>query len=341
MSDLPPDPVNDATLAWLLEPEDPGVRYATLRFLLDRPDADAGVAAARAVINTLPPVADILARQEDTGGWGPPQRFYSGKYRSTVWTLLVLAELWADGADARIRAATDFILDHSWHRAGGGFAMRGGDGGGEANAVIPCLAGNMTWALIRLGRHEDPRVRVAVEWLCRHLRCDDGDGPAPAGWPYEVFQSCYGRHSCHMGVVKTLKALAEIPGPERSPEVCEAIARGAEFLLIHHIFRRSHALDEVSRPKWKNFGFPLMYQTDVLEILNLLLDLGYRDGRMNEALDLVMRKRTADGRWLLENSYNHALLVKIERKGAPGKWVTLNALRALKRCARVAEMAPA
>jgi len=325
-----PFAIDDETLDWLLEPADPGVRMFTLTDLLDRPANDPDVMRAAGEINHAPPVSTILEEQEPGGNWGPEKKFYTGKYNSTVWTLLVLAELGASAADERIQKACAFILDHSQHADSGGFSMRAGRAGGQGSGVIPCLTGNMLWVLIRFGLLDDPRVQSAVDWVTQYQRFDDGDGEAPTGWPYDRWEICWGRHTCHMGVVKTLKAFAEIPESARSRAVRETIDRAAEFMLIHHVFKRSHNLDRVSKPGWKKFGFPLMYQTDVLEILNLLLGLGYRDSRMREAVELVRSKRGSDGRWLLENSYNPSLLVPIGEKGAPSKWITLNALKALR-----------
>jgi len=81
------------------------------------------------------------------------------------------------------------------------------------------------WSLIRLGMLDDPRVQRAIDWLTTHARFDDGDSEAPTGWPYDGWEMCWGRHSCHMGVVKTLKALAEIPPPQRSPRCGERSTR--------------------------------------------------------------------------------------------------------------------
>jgi len=102
-------------------------------------------------------------------------------------------------------------------------------------------------------------------------------------------------------------------------------------MLTHHIHRRSHDLTRVSKPGWLRFGFPLMYQTDVLEILAILTKLGCRDKRMREATDLVISKQDDQGRWKLENTYNGRFQVDIEQKRKPSKWITLNALRVLKR----------
>lgn len=88
---------------------------------------------------------------------------------------------------------------------------------------------------------------------------------------------CWGKHTCHMGVVKALKALSAIPEDIRTDEINDTIQKASEFLLVHHIHKRSHDLRRVSKPGWLKFGFPLMYQTDVLEILDILTAPGYFD----------------------------------------------------------------
>ena len=134
-----------------------------------------------------------------------------------------------------------------------------------------------------------------------------------------------------MGAVKTLKALAEIPEKKRSDAVKQTIEKGAEYLLLHHVFKSSHNLNRVPKPGWLKFGFPLMYQTDALEILGILTKLGYKDERMQEAIDVVISKQDNEGRWMLENTFNGRYQVNIEQKEKPSKWITLHALRILKR----------
>ena len=133
-----------------------------------------------------------------------------------------------------------------------------------------------------------------------------------------------------MGVVKALKALAEIPAEQRSTGVVDSLNRGIEYLLKHHIYKRSHNLSKVSKPGWLRFGFPLMYQTDVLEILGILTSLGCKDERMQDAVDLVLSKQDENGIWKLENTFNGRFQKSIEQKGENSKWITLNALKALK-----------
>jgi hypothetical protein len=101
-------------------------------------------------------------------------------------------------------------------------------------------------------------------------------------------------------------------------------------MLRHHVHKRTHELAKDSKSGWRRLGFPLMYQTDVLEIPGILTTLGYRDERIQEALRLVAGKADVQGRWKLESTFNDRFLVPIEARGEPSCWVTLEALRVLK-----------
>jgi hypothetical protein len=318
---------------WLLENTNPSVRFFTLTELLEKPNNDTEVKKAKNEILTVGIVPKILAKQNPQGYWGTPDRFYTAKYKGTVWQLIILAEHEADGRDNRIKNACEFILENSQDHESGGFSVWHSTrkGGGRHSGVIPCLTGNMVWSLINLGYLEDPRVEWGINWITTYQRFDDRVESRPKGWPYDrTVGSCFGKHSCHMGVVKALKALAAIPVEKRSGAVKDTIERGAEYMLIHQIHKRSHNLSRVSKPGWLRFGFPLMYQTDVLEILDILTKLGYRDERMQEAVDLVISKQDDTGKWNLESTFNGRFQTNIEQKGKPSKWITLRALKVLK-----------
>jgi len=319
---------------WLLEKDNPSVRYFTLIDILGKPISDPIVLEAKNEIMKAGVVSQILTKQEPGGYWGIAEDFYiRSKYKGTVWQLIILAELGADSKDKRIKKACEFILENSQDRQSGGFAYYSTKSGGGHSGVIPCLTGNMVWSLIRLGYLEDLRVQQGIDWIVKYQRFDDRIKEAAKGWPYDTKLQCWGKHTCHMGVVKALKALAEIPTDRRSNNVKRKIEAGVEYILAHHVHKRSHALNKVSKPSWLQFSFPLMYNTDALEILGILTKLGYKDRRMQEAIDLVIAKQNEQGRWLLENTYNGRFLVNIEQKGKPSKWVTLNALKVLKKVA--------
>lgn len=320
-------------VAWLLEDDQPSVRYLALTELLGRAEDDAEVVAARRDLMARGPVPRILAEQDEIGAWDKPDSFYTAKFRGTVWQLITLAQLMADGTDSRIQRACRSILDCSQDRQSGGFSMHRAvrTGGGRPSEVIPCLTGNLTWTLLRFGWLAHPAVARAIDWITTYQRFDDGTDHPPRGWPYDKWEMCWGRHSCHMGVVKALKALAEIPPKLRSSEVKRTLALGVEYLLQHHVYKRSHDLARTSKPGWLHFGFPLMYRTDVLEILDLLTGLGCRDPRMQAAIDVVASKQRPDGRYCLDNPPNGRHLVTIEAKGKPSKWITLRALTVMRR----------
>jgi len=332
MNDWKSGLIEDST-DWLLGTDNPSVRYFTLTNILEKSEGESEVKKAKGDIMETGVVPRMLAKQRKEGCWEAPERFYTAKYKGTVWQLIILAELGADESDECIKKACEFILQNSQNLESGAFSLwrSARTGGGRSSGVIPCLTGNMIWSLIRFGYLEDSRVKRGIDWIAAYQRFDDGIEKKPKDSPYDRWEACWGKHSCHMGVVKALKALAEIPAEKRSKKVKNTIDEGVEYLFKHHIYKRSHDLQRVSKPKWLRFGFPLMYQTDVLEILGILMNLGYKDKRLQEAMDLVVSKQDEQGRWVLESTFNGRFQTNIEQKGKPSKWITLRALQVLKK----------
>ncbi|MDK2952190.1 MAG: hypothetical protein PWQ77_1855, partial [Kosmotogales bacterium] len=121
------------------------------------------------------------------------------------------------------------------------------------------------------------------------------------------------------------------PEEKRTDSINDTIQRAVEFLLIHHIYKHSHDLNKISKPGWLKFSFPLMYQTDILEILDILTGLGVSDSRMDEAINVVLEKQDDMGRWKTENTFNSdKLLIPMGKKGSQSKWITFKAVRTLK-----------
>jgi len=325
--------LNSDSIDWLLEENNPSVRYDTLIDILDKPKDNPDVKKAKKDIMTTGIVPKILEKQKDGGYWETQENFYvTTKYKGTVWSLIILAELYADEKDERIKNACEFILKYSQDRISGGFSYKGTENdGGDHSRILPCLTGNMIWSLIRFGYLEDPRVQDGIKWIVKYQRFDDAIEKGPKGWPYDKRDNCWGKHTCHMGVVKALKALAEIPPEKRSEKVKTTIEKAAECMFKHHIYKRSHDLSKVAKQEWLQFGFPLMWKIDPLDVLEILTKLGYRDKRMQDAIDLVISKQNENGRWILEKTFNGRFQTNIERKGQESKWITLNALKVLNR----------
>jgi hypothetical protein len=321
---------------WLLEDGDPAVKHLALRQLMDIPQDAVEVQDARARAMATNPIASILAAQSPVGFWQKPGAGYATKYRGTVWQLIFLAQLGADGSDARIQAACEYVLAHTQTNSGG-FGASGviGPLPPPPSRVIHCLNGNLLDALIRFGRLDDERMVRAVDWQARSITGDGFDGYYQSGTSGPGFCcAANDKEPCAWGAVKALRGLAAIPAAERPPQVARAIERGLAFLLS-----RDPAVADYPMPRgntkpnnsWYKLGFPSGYVTDVLQNVEVLCDLGLgRDPRLSRAIELVLRKQDGDGRWKNDYAYNGKTWVDFEKQGAPSKWVTLRACTVLK-----------
>jgi hypothetical protein len=324
--------LKDDPIPWLVEsdPANPGVRYFALRELLDRPEDDLEVGEARAAIMTTGPVPAILDAQYPDGYWVKPGGGYSPKYRSTVWQIILLAGLGADPADERMRRGCQYLLNHSIAANGAFSAYQKPVPSGS----IHCLNGNLLHALLRLGYADDPRVQTALDWQARAITGQGiqylKSGTSGPGFACSVNLG----QPCAWGANKAMKALIAVPPDQRSPVMQRAIEVGAEFLLSRDPAVADYPYTERVSSTWFKFGFPLSYWSDVLETTAVLVELGYGgDPRLANALQLVLSKQDAQGRWQLENTLNGKMWADIEQKGKPSKWVTLRALRILRHVA--------
>ena len=281
-------------IQWLLEPENPSVRYWTLMDILGRPKDDPEVAEARAAIPTSKYGQAIFAQQDPAGWWDTPERATGIKRASGQ--LLVLSRMGV-APDERTRKACEFVLSKPW------LPIR------QPVCIVPCYTVNCLRFLAYFGYADDPRVEqgwtMMTEWLDR----DDG----LICW----YQK---QRPCHWLAVKGLWALAAAPG---GFDMGSATARTAESLL-------SHEFDfEGEEERWLRFGLPWYYQSDLLDALEALAACGYaRDPRYRALAQHVVNKQQEDGRWIKEGG---STAVRIERKGQPSKWITLKAMRVLKR----------
>lgn len=131
-----------------------------------------------------------------------------------------------------------------------------------------------------------------------------------------------------------LDAFAELSPRHRTSGIRGAAMRGAEFLLMHRLYKADHHDFRVIDESWLRFGFPRFFY-DVLRGLDVVTRLGYaRDERIDDALELLLQKQGPDGRWLLEQTLSGRMQTNLEQKGKPSKWITLNALRVLKRVSK-------
>jgi hypothetical protein len=319
---------------WLLDPNNPGARYLTLRDVVGLEGAEIRNAAHKAHLQG--PIAGLLDNMDPQGYWAEPGHGYLPKYRSTVWSLITLAQLGARvDFDERIAIACEYALEHSL--AGGGrFSTTGAPSG-----TVDCLQGNMCAALLALGVEHD-RLEQAFEWMARTV---NGEGLAPktdrkaqlryyAGKCGPNF-ACGANNKlpCGWGAVKVMLAFSLLDEAQKSDLVESAIQTGVEFLLSVDPATADYPTGWSDKPSgnWWKFGFPVFYVTDLLQILEVLVTLGLAgDERLQNATEIILQKQDQDGRWPLEYSYKGKTWTDFGEKKAPNKWVTIRALRVLK-----------
>ena len=323
------------SLTWLLEPDSPGVRYLALRDLVEAVSG-AELSTAREAAYKDGPIAIILDNMHPDGYWEKEGPGYLPKYRSTVWALIMLAQLGASAEkDKRIALACSYLLDHAL-AAGGQISISG-----APSATADCLQGNMCWALTVLG-YDDPRLKIAYEWMARAVT---GEGLAPNTEPkaplrYYASQcgptfACGSNNKlpCAWGGAKVMLAFSVLSKQRRTPLIESAIQHGVDFLFSIDPAEATYPSGFAEKPSgnWWKFGFPVFYVTDILQIVEALVGLGYgSDSRLENALTLIREKQDEDGRWPLEYSYSGKTWIEFGSKKTANKWVTLRSLRVLK-----------
>jgi hypothetical protein len=323
-------------LPWLLDADAPGPRYLALRDLLDLAPDDPQLAASRREAHQAGPIATVLDQMDEAGFWAKPGPGYLPKYRSTVWSVVLLAQLGASAdEDERVGRACEYVLDHALTH-GGHFTTSGAPSG-----TVDCLQGNLCWALLELGC-QDHRLETAFDWLTRSVT---GKGIAPMEnreAPVRYYAGKCGpgfacgannKLPCAWGAVKVMLALGRWPAGRRTPAMQRAIEHGIAFLLGADPALAEYPNGYSDKPSgnWWKFGFPVFYVTDLLQNVEALVALGYgRDPRLAHALDVIRQKQDSGGRWPLEYDYAGKTWADFGPKKQPNPWVTIRALRVLK-----------
>jgi hypothetical protein len=271
----------------------------------------------------------MLGAMKPEGYWGNEDDMYNPKYKATTHNLLILAEL----GTKRVQEI-EKVIEHLFlfQRDSGHFLIKmPKTEKGRASVVKDgcCIDGNILYYLIHFGYLSDPRTQRLIDFQEEYYSRDDG------GWlcrAYPINPKSVFPVNCYMGRVKMLRGLASIPEEKRSKKIQDIIKQEIDVILENGIYRYLRNPDGSRKEKagWKRFGFPIFYQSDILEVLGILTSLGVKDERMSESVDYIISTQQKDGRWLLKHSFNGKMICDIEEKGKPSKWITFRALKALK-----------
>jgi hypothetical protein len=284
----------------------------------------------------------ILAHSEQF--WLEDDRAY-WKYTGKYWQVIFLGQFLADGRDPRIAdGVLDLLAHRKWVNKSGG----------------QCLTANLLTAFRRLGYGTHPVVLEETETLAERILTDQGI--ECGAMSYSLLSRCYmalpklllcfgevpleERSPAVRDAIEFItRALVArevylyVPGKRKAwQEVLAQAPKRADLPPGETVKgwiadQRERFLSERGvgerEPKrgWTRFGFPLNYNSDVLEAMVALATAGVP---MSEALErplqIIHDKRTADGVWPLEKSLNGKMWADVEVKGQPSKWITLFAL---------------
>lgn len=349
----PAIPVSRETLDWLLSEENPPVRHLTLTRLLERPERSAEVRAARRRLGDYGPTRRILRDRHRFWREGAP--LYQ-KYRGGYWQLVFLGEFLAPRDLPGVEEGVEFVLAHQ------GFVAGAGPFWG-----IHCLNANVLRAMVALGFGDDPRVRAGLEHVAREVIRARGVPCFIIDW--SLLPAC---HMSLPKVLLAMTALPpgeRSPRITEATRVCvdRLLERDVSIYVSPHTREwhgRVKSAPEIpssisTRPEkrarvvaakrewlrrrggpgplkekegWRRFGFPLHYNSDILEAMRALVqaEAPPRTPRVQHALLRILERRLPDGRWRLDVSFNGKMIADVEAKGKPSRWITWSALSVLR-----------
>ncbi|MCS7261337.1 MAG: hypothetical protein NZ765_11235 [Anaerolineae bacterium] len=306
--------LRDRALDWLLEEENPSVRYLALRQLLDRPpDASDVQAAQRAIPDALPARAILEAQYPAGGYWVSPNAIASPRYRATLWQVVFLAQLGMPPTPP-VQRACEHILARGRRTRDGRFIASQ-----APHAAWHCLNGLLIGAFQQLGYADDPRIVQARDATAAEVLRNGFVCPNNLGLP------------CAWGAVKVLHAFLDLPAEVRTPAITAAIERGLALLLSIPLRHAAYpAADGAVSSLWFALAFPLTYHADLLEAMTVLAQAGYAGHPyLRDCVAWLLDKQVEPSRWALEHTPDKTW-ASFGALGCVNKWVTLRALGTLK-----------
>ncbi len=276
-------------------------------------------------------IESILVKQDASFRWGfdkkqarerPEYLYYSPNFKSTLWTLLLLADTKAPVDIPQIKPSIRIITERFYDPEHRICRLPG-----MSHFPIPCLNGNMIYLHHYFDISHSETLDKTINFFAAYQRFDDGDFKTPKSYPYCSNISCYGKHTCYWGVTKLLKGISFIPKIQRTKEAQQLIENCIDFVLRHEVCFRSHNRDKFLHRDIGKLTFPNFYKSDFLEILWLLAREEVHDRKMSCSLELLRSKMKDGGFWELEKPLN--IIDSIGQKDCANAFITERATEVL------------
>jgi hypothetical protein len=260
--------------------------------------------------------AKFLSFRLPNGHWG--RSFYQPKWTSTHYTLLDLRNLCVSPKCTVVKDTLRLIVNNE----------KGPDGGVNPSRTLRnsdvCVNG-MALNYLSYFQINEPDLISIIDFLITQHMPDGGF-------------NCYSNRkgATHSSLHTTLSVLEGIfqyaanGYRYRLDELQQASKRSEEFILEHRLFR-SHKTGEIIDPKMLQLSYPSRWRYDILRALDYFQVAGARyDNRMDDALEILLKKRGADKRWKLQARHAGMFHFEMEKAAQPSRWNTLRALRVLR-----------
>ncbi len=297
----------DHIVNWLMS-GDPSIAYQTKRDLLGQDDP-----GLQALISMEGWGQAILSKQHPDSSWG--KGFYQPKWTSTHYSLLDLKELQIPQDNPQAKAAIAHILA----------TEKLPDGGlGPAKTIHAsdlCVAG-MFLNYACYFRHPQQELKSLVDFSLSQELADGG---------YNCRLNRSGaRHSSVHSTLSMLEGIEEYRRQGYSYRLEDLLAsarRGREFLLRHRLYK-SDRTGEIIHKSLLQFTYPARWKYNILRALDYFQRAGCDwDERMEDAWQVVLSKRSKDGRWLTAAQHPGERHLIMEPGRRPSLWNTLLAMR--------------
>ncbi len=311
--------MNQPALDWIISTTSASIIYLAQKHLLNLPATDAQMLKSRKLIAESQVIREMTSHQTPEGNWMHEHSYYTPKYTSTHWSMLLLHELALDenhqayqrGAQYMLHTTLPYLKERQVQYKTPGFS---------------CLWGNIlryAWAVSHLRADAQPILDYITHDVINNL----------CACPYNE------QRPCAWGLIRSLWGLAAIPANLRTPSTLQAIESGVTFILKDYdLTQANYPRPEQAKihPLWFGLNFPLFYQTDILFTLRVLAELcQLHQPEAQPALDWLEDKQNKQGVWRGSHPFRQRTWKHLANGEDAHRWASLFALTILKSAGRV------
>ena len=289
-------------IKWLLN-GDVAIQYQTHRDLLGNNRLDLKRKIAKEGFGKR-----LLDLQQGDGHWGGG--YYRKKWISTHYTLLELLRLNINATD-QIRKSIDKVIEIFLKKDG--------------TYIKDICMNGMMLNVVCYFRADESKLKGIVDYIISEQMPD-------GGFNCHYYKGSGARHSSLHSTVSLIEGINSYEQNRysyRLKELKKIRKECIEFVLIHRLYKSDHT-GNVIKKSFTMLSYPPRWKYDILRALEALKEAGTPyDERMQDALDLLLKKRRKDGAWPVQSKHPGVVHFDMEKTGGTSRWNTLRALRTI------------